>query len=73
MLVFSLSSSQLLQEQGVNMRTSAETEIAREMKERCCFVALDYEAELRGSPSRGEMLYTMPDGQVVCLTAERFR
>ncbi|XP_076016269.1 uncharacterized protein LOC143008405 [Genypterus blacodes] len=63
----------LLQEQGVNMRTTAETEIAREMKERCCFVALNYEAELRGSPPRGEMLYTMPDGQVVCLDAERFR
>ncbi|KAK0138289.1 Actin-101 [Merluccius polli] len=69
--------SQLLQEQGVNMRTSAELELVREMKERCCRVALDYEAELRpgGSSSGGggEMSYVMPDGQVVCLDTERFR
>ncbi|CAL8315123.1 unnamed protein product [Lota lota] len=67
--------TKLLQEQGVGMRTSAELEIVREMKERCCRVALDYEAELtpRG-PSQGrEMSYTMPDGQVVCLDTERFR
>ncbi|KAK0155648.1 actin [Merluccius polli] len=66
----------LLQEQGVNMRTSAELELVREMKERCCRVALDYEAELRPGGSGGgggEMSYVMPDGQVVCLDTERFR
>ncbi|CAL8316333.1 unnamed protein product [Boreogadus saida] len=67
--------TKLLQEQGVCMRTSAELEIVREMKERCCRVALDYEAELApGGPSAGrEMSYTLPDGQVVCLDTERFR
>ncbi|XP_067098168.1 uncharacterized protein [Osmerus mordax] len=64
----------LLQEQGVCMRTSAELEIAREMKEKCCCVAQDYESELTcgGSASR-EMHYTMPDGQVISLSTERFR
>ncbi|KAM9314899.1 LOW QUALITY PROTEIN: uncharacterized protein KZ484_024613 [Pholidichthys leucotaenia] len=64
----------LLQEQGVCLRTTAEEEIVREMKEKCCCVALDYEAELRqGGSSSREMLYTMPDGQIVTLSTERFR
>ncbi|XP_064195993.1 uncharacterized protein LOC135257312 isoform X1 [Anguilla rostrata] len=64
----------LLQEQGVSMRTSAELEIVREMKERCCCVAPDYEAELVcGGPASREVYYTMPDGQVIRLTMERFR
>ncbi|KAI9517156.1 hypothetical protein NQZ68_008412 [Dissostichus eleginoides] len=64
----------LLQEQGVSMRTSAEMEIVREMKEKCCCVALNYEAELsQGGTSSGEMHYNMPDGQIVTLSSERFR
>ncbi|KAL7388120.1 hypothetical protein ABVT39_007529 [Epinephelus coioides] len=64
----------LLQEQGVSMRTSAEMEIVREIKEKCCCVALNYETELsQGGPSCREMYYTMPDGQIVTLTTERFR
>lgn len=65
---------QLLQEQGVCMRTTAEMEIVREMKEKCCHVAFNYETELaQGKSSCGEMHYTMPDGQVVTLSTERFR
>ncbi|KAM7394944.1 hypothetical protein PAMA_006604 [Pampus argenteus] len=64
----------LLQEQGVCMRTTAEMEIVREMKEMCCCVAPNYEAELsQGGPSCREMHYTMPDGQIVTLSTERFR
>ncbi|XP_078130224.1 uncharacterized protein LOC144533037 isoform X3 [Sander vitreus] len=64
----------LLQEQGVCMRTTAEMEIVREMKEKCCCVAVDHEAELsRGGASCREMHYTMPDGQIVTLGTERFR
>ncbi|XP_031722168.1 uncharacterized protein LOC116393742 [Anarrhichthys ocellatus] len=62
----------LLQEQGVCMRTTAEIEIVREMKESCCCVAVDYEAELSRGSCR-EMHYTMPDGQIVTLGPERFR
>ncbi|MGH0170313.1 UNVERIFIED_CONTAM: hypothetical protein FKN15_070050 [Acipenser sinensis] len=66
----------LLQERGFSFRTSAELEIVREVKEKCCYVAQDYEAELRGS--RGpetdtEMYYTLPDGQVINMGNERFR
>lgn len=66
--------SKILQEQGVCMRTTAEMEIGREMKEKCCRVALNYEAELgAGGSSCREMHFTMPDGQIVTLNTERFR
>lgn len=66
--------SKLLQEQGVCMRTTAEVEIVREMKEKCCRVALNYEAELcAGGSSCREMHFTMPDGQIVTVNTERFR
>ncbi|XP_062406625.1 uncharacterized protein LOC134097699 isoform X2 [Sardina pilchardus] len=65
----------LLQEQGVSMSTSAEQEIVRDMKERHCCVALNYSAELAhgGGASSSPAYYTLPDGQVVSLTTERFR
>lgn len=68
----------LLQEQGVCMRTTAEMEIVREIKEKCCRVALDYEAELSGrggggaGAAGGEIHYTLPDGRIVTLHTERF-
>ncbi|KAL7872636.1 hypothetical protein SRHO_G00076190 [Serrasalmus rhombeus] len=69
-----LQLKKLLLEQGVCMRTSAELEIVREIKERCCCVAQDYEAELnRGGGANTQSHYTLPDGQVVSLTTERFR
>lgn len=56
------------------MRTTAEMEIVREMKEKCCCVAVNYEAELNGRESScGEMHYTMPDGHTVTLGSARFR
>lgn len=56
------------------MRTTAEEEIVREMKEKCCCVSLNYEDELnRGQSSCREMHYTMPDGQIITLSTERFR
>ncbi|KAF4099167.1 uncharacterized protein LOC131527461 [Onychostoma macrolepis] len=65
-----LQLQKLLLEQGVCMQTSAELEIVREMKERCCCVALDYDAALK---SASEVHYTLPDGRIVSLASERFR
>ncbi|KAK3522763.1 hypothetical protein QTP86_034196 [Hemibagrus guttatus] len=65
---------QLLTEKGVCMRTSAEMEIVREIKEKCCFIALNYEAVLGGGGgASAPMHYTLPDGHVISLTTERFR
>lgn len=56
------------------MRTSAEMEIVREIKESCCCVALNYEAELSGGGgASAQVNHTLPDGHVVSLTTERFR
>ncbi|XP_073711928.1 uncharacterized protein [Misgurnus anguillicaudatus] len=64
----------LLLDQGVRMQTSAELEIVREMKEKCCYVALDYESELRrGDTDSSELHYTLPDGRLISLTTEPFR
>uniref|UniRef100_A0A3B1JQL8 Si:ch211-241j12.3 n=2 Tax=Astyanax mexicanus TaxID=7994 RepID=A0A3B1JQL8_ASTMX len=64
----------LLLEQGVCMRTSAELEIVRDIKERCCCVALDFEVQLsKGGGASTPTHYTLPDGQIVSLTTERFR
>ncbi|XP_073709140.1 uncharacterized protein [Garra rufa] len=69
-----LQLQKLLLEQGVCMRTSAELEIVREMKESCCCVALDYDAELKSTGNAAsEMPYTLPDGRIVSLATERFR
>ncbi|MBN3323132.1 ACTM protein, partial [Atractosteus spatula] len=67
--------TKLLQERGFSFRTTAELEIVREIKERCCCVARDYEAELNNARRAAgmDMSYTLPDGQVVSLGTERFR
>ncbi|GAA6085962.1 uncharacterized protein LOC113661155 isoform X1 [Tachysurus ichikawai] len=69
-----LQLKQLLTEQGVCMRTSAEMELVRKIKEKCCFVAFNYEAELSGrGGANAQVHYTLPDGHVVSLMTERFR
>ncbi|XP_051954949.1 uncharacterized protein LOC127624250 [Xyrauchen texanus] len=69
-----LQLQKLLLEQGVCMRTSAEQEIVREIKESCCYVALDYDAELRsGGTVSSQVHYTLPDGRLISLASERFR
>ena len=66
---------QLLQEQGVNLRTTAEHQICRDIKEQHCYVAQDFESELQKSETclQLEEAYRMPDGQVIGINGERFR
>ncbi len=65
----------LLLERSYKLTTSAEMEIVRDIKEKLCFVALDYEEALKKSynSSEYEKNYEMPDGKVITIGNERFR
>jgi actin-related protein len=65
----------ILSERGHHFTTSAEKDIVREIKEKKCFVALDYEEALTKSQQGGvyEEKYEMPDGSELFIGSERFR
>ena len=67
--------TRLMTERGNTYQTSAEFEIVRDMKERLCYVALDFEQEMdRAARSAAfETTYELPDGQEVKIGNERFR
>jgi actin-related protein len=61
---------------GYNMTSSSEKDIVRQMKESHCYVADDYEAELKKAketPIDIEKEYVLPDGNKVTLSTERFK
>jgi len=65
----------LLAEVGQSFASSAEREIVRDIKEKLCYVALDYDEQIKSysESAQKDKPYELPDGQVITVGDQRFR
>jgi len=65
----------ILHDRGYGFSTSAEREIVRDIKEKLCYIAVDYDEELKNAEESSDLekTYELPDGNVITIGSERFR
>jgi actin len=65
----------LITEVGFNLMSSADKETARDIKESLCYVAYDFEEEMKhtNESTKEEKSYELPDGQSLTINNQRFR
>lgn len=67
--------ARIFSERGFDFSSSSERDIVRDIKEKNCYVALDFEKELLDFQLGAiqEAAYELPDGNIVSIGTERFR
>lgn len=63
----------LLHERGYSFATPAELEIVKDIKEKLCYTALDFQQELMTSGSFVQKPFELPDGSLIKIGNERFK